>query len=197
MFYLQGEAARPQGERRVQTMSFSKKFDQSFAKLKADMTPVLKALYKQAVDGYVHFHKRGMILLKTFCHNAVSVCMGLSVKSFAALTLIPAVILVTTVDLSSREERNAQQMKAAIAAQLQNTRNNTQTTHAGVDMQKSKSDKENQAAQQLAGAAKIIPPIVSAEAFMTFSQDLQAPRDAAAYLEESLKAAKIEPAAGR
>ncbi|MDP2205708.1 MAG: hypothetical protein Q8K65_05320 [Alphaproteobacteria bacterium] len=180
--------------------SFAKKFDQSFTKLKADMTPVLKALYKQAVDGYVNLHKRGTILLKAFCHNAVNICMGLSLKSFAAITLLPVVLLLATVDLSSRGERDARQMKDVIAAQLQNTRNNTQTTHAGIDMQhQQKTDKAAAAAaQQLAGgASRIAPPILSSEAFLAFTQETQTARDAAAYLEEARKAAKIEPAAGR
>jgi hypothetical protein len=178
--------------------SFAKKCDESFTKLKADMTPVLKVLYKQAVDGYVNLHKRGTILLKAFCHNTVNICMGLSLKSFAAITLLPAVLLLATVDLSSRGERDAQHMKAAIAAQLQNTRGNTQTTHAGVDMQVQNKDKMDAAAQQLAGGApKIAPPILSSDAFQAFMQETKTARDAEAYLEESLKAAAIEPAAGR
>lgn len=198
MVYHHGAADGQQGEPRVHTMSFAKKFDQSFAKLKADLTPVLKTLYKQAVDGYVNFHKRSTILLKAFCHNTVNICLGLSLKSFAAITLLPAVLLLATVDLSSRGERDAQQMKAAIAAQLQNTRGNTQTTHAGVDMQEQNKDKLDAAAQKLAGGGpRIAPPILSSDAFQTFMQQTNTARDAQAYLEESLKAAQIEPAAGR
>lgn len=177
-------------------VSFAKKFDQRWAKIKADMMPVLKMAYKQAVDGYINFHKRSTILLKAFCHNAVNICMGLSLKSFAALTLLPAVLIFATVDLSSRGEKDAQKMKATIAAQLQNTRSNTQTTHAGIDMQQQKLDSKD--THLLAGGApKIAPPILSSDAFLAFTQETQTARDAALYLEEASKAAKIEPAAGR
>lgn len=209
MFNTHGDAGDGKGELRVYTMSFTKKLDQSFARFKADMTPVLKALYKEAVRNYLQLQKRGMILLKAFCHNAINTCMGLSLKSFVAITLVPAVLLVATVDLSARGERNAQQMKAAIATQLQNTRTNTQTTHAGVDMQQTQAGKVNQAAQetqaavakttaqQLAGTKSLVPPIISSEAFQSFVQETKTARDAEAYLKEGLKAAqKIEPAAG-
>jgi hypothetical protein len=209
MFYLHGVAGYSKGEPQVHTMSFTEKIDQSLAKFKVVMIPLIDAFYKEAVDGYINLRKRGTILLKTFCHNAINFCMGLSVKSFAALALVPAVLLLATVDLSSRGERDAQQMKAAISAQLQNTRANTQTTHAGIDMQHTQAGKMNQAAQQtqtgapdaaaqrLADTKRIVPPIISSEAFLTFTQETQTARDAEAYLKEGLKAAqKMEPAAG-
>jgi len=179
-------------------VSFAKKFDQRWAKIKADMMPVLKMAYKQAVDGYINFHKRSTILLKAFCHNAVNICMGLSLKSFAALTLLPAVLIFATVDLSSRGEKDAQKMKATIAAQLQNTRTNTQAMHVGIDIQQQQkidtTDADAIARHLAIGLPKIAAPVSYSENFVTSAQGT---RDAGAYLDEARKAAKIEPAAGR
>jgi hypothetical protein len=176
-------------------MSFSKKYGQSLARITAEMTPVIKALYKEAADAYINLHKRGTALFKAFCHNAVNVCLNLSAKSFAMIALVPAGLLLATVDVSSRAEKNAQQMKTAIAAQLQNTRPNTQTSHAGIDMQNTQAGMANALAADLAGAARIAPPVLSSDALLTLRQESGA-RDAVAYLEEGLKAAQVEPAAG-
>lgn len=191
--------------KRMQTMSFMKKFDQSFAELKAAAEPHLRRLYKEAVNGYINFRKRGTILLKAFCHNAINTCMGLSLKSFAALTLVPAVVLLFAVDVSSKGERDAVQLRAAIAAQLAHSRMNTsqaaaaQAAAAAQQQQHATQIGAANAAllQQAADVKKIVPPILPSEAFMSFVGDKETPRDADEYLKEGLKAAKqIEPAAG-
>ncbi len=198
MFLVQGGCLGHLGERQLNTMSFIKNIDHSLAEFKAAMMPLLTALYKEAVDGYINLQKRGAILFKAFCHNAINLCLNLSVKSFAIMTIIPAVLLLASLDLSSRAEKEAQQMKAAMAEQRQNTRINTQTMHAGVDMQQQTTvtPAAAAAAQHLAATQKIVPPLISSDAFMTFTQQ-PTPRDAEEYLKEGLKAAKkIEPAAG-
>lgn len=213
MFLVQGDT-RSTGEqmrrirgKRMQTMSFMKKFDQSFAELKAAAEPHLRRLYKEAVNGYINFRKRGTILLKAFCHNAINTCMGLSLKSFAALTLVPAVVLLFAVDVSSKGERDAVQLRAAIAAQLAHSRMNTSQAAAAQAAAAAQQQQQQRATQigaanaallqQAADVKKIVPPILPREAFMSFVGDKETPRDADEYLKEGMKAAKqIEPAAG-
>lgn len=214
MFLVQGDTRKAWGNmarrirgKRMQTMSFMKKFDQSVAELKAAAEPHLRRLYQEAVKGYINFRKRGTILLKAFCHNAINTCMGLSLKSFAALTLVPAVVVFFAVDVSSKGERDAVQLRAAIAAQLAHSRMNTNQAAAAQAAAAAQQQQQQHAAQigianasllqQAADVKKIVPPILPSEAFMSFVGDKETPRDADAYLKEGLKAAKqIEPAAG-
>lgn len=213
MFLIQGDAVAMEIIRqtargmRMYTMTFMKKFDQSFAELKAFAEPHLRRLYKEAVDSYINFRKRGTILFKAFCHNTVNFCMGLSLKSFAALTLVPAIVLLVSIDVSSKGERDAKQLRASIAAQLAHSRTNTQAAAAAA-AQAAAAVRGTQLPGQSGAAAsliqntadnkKIVPPMISADAFMSFVDNEQTPRDAEAYLREGMKAAqKIEPAAGR